>query len=612
MVALALPSLDDGGNQVSAVRNAVATRNGTAAAVAAGLLAFLAALPVAYAIHLTNRAFAGQPDKAVLVVGGMSGALLVLPSAVYLLVRRRSANPAELGLLVLASAAVLLVAVYLYQVVSFVLFPADILIWSESDFVNDILKLRLGYPLYSAQSNNESFIYTPGSQLLTYFLAWLAGRATSIPAYRALQVGYTLLAAAVALLCWHKLVRISLPAANLPYRTLWFVVCYPILLLIATNAKTNPFVHNLHNDALAQLVSISAYGLLLFYVTTRSRRILGLMAVVPAIGFFVKQSLAVWAVLYCLQLMLFDQPRSFKRLAIFGLVACGGVLAVVAGCYAIWGSDFLYWVFAAAGKHGVSPLRAFQHVLDTWPYLAIGLVGGLILVRGREFRRLLGPWLIWLLLILTEEYTSGIAWMLNHIGPGCLIAGVWFLAGLAKVWPLAAHAVAGAPWPRGWLRTSMLVGLICLTLGGLGLVRIPLPPLSDDAYRYVAAIEKEFAGQSADQVLLDMGTWVYARDNVIMKDRAASIGDRGYGQTGDFSGILSRLEQKRYVKILVRSLNSPDFFYDYYLWRKPSGIRQALLQNYHEVGRIPRVSGESYQYDNYFFGEISILVPNAD
>jgi len=51
---------------------------------------------------------------------------------------------------------------------------------------------------------------------------------------------------------------------------------------------------------------------------------------------------------------------------------------------------------------------------------------------------------------------------------------------------------------------------------GWGVIRIPLPPISEDAYRYVRDIEQEFQGQPASQILLDEGTWVYWKQRVIM------------------------------------------------------------------------------------------------
>jgi hypothetical protein len=263
------------------------------------------------------------------------------------------------------------------------------------------------------------------------------------------------------------------------------------------------------------------------------------------------------------------------------------------------------------GKHGVSPLRSFQHLLDVWPYVAIGLIGGLILLRNDKFKLLLGPWVIWLLLISSETYTSGVAWMLNHIGPGCLIAGVWFLAGVVLAWPKLTAQSTGMFERQPLLQTAAIVVIFCLLLNGLGVVRVPLRPFGEDAGRYVSAIEQEFKGQPAGDVLLDFGSWVYARDGVVMKDRAASIGERGYSQTGDFSGIIQRLNEKRYAKILVRNLHSPDFWYDHDMWAKSSGIRQAMMDNYREIGRIDAVASQG-KYQRYGFSEISILERRTD
>jgi hypothetical protein len=122
---------------------------------------------------------------------------------------------------------------------------------------------------------------------------------------------------------------------------------------------------------------------------------------------------------------------------------------------------------------------------------------------------------------------------------------------------------------------------------------------------------------------MDMGAWMHARDGVVLKDRAPGIAVRGSSQAGgDFSGMLGRLNSRYYQKILVRNLDDPQFWYDdsSRWWRRSSGIRQALRDNYQEVGRIPAVQGETrfilYPFEplpwkttRYGFQEISILVP---
>ena len=474
-----------------------------------GILALISAVPIAFAIYRINAAWSEQPEKAVQLVGGLFAILAALPPAIYLLVRRGAAKLSDLGLIVIGTVSTLLVACYLFWASFYVVFPADIFIWSESDFVNDILKFRQGYPIFTAEVNNESFTYVPGTQLVTYFFAWLAGQPTSVPTYRMIQVGYTLLSAIVAFLCCRRLVKSSFSdEQQVSHSAVWGVVWLTGLFLIATNTITNSFSHLLHNDALAQLITVTAYWLLLEYDATKDKRILWLMALIPAVGFWVKQSLIIWAALYCAYLVIFAQPRSFKRLLGFGIAAFGGIMISFAIGYALWAENFTYWVFTVLGKHGVSPLRSFKHLLDIWPYFAVGLLGGAVLLQASGVRKLLGPWMIWLTLISIETYTSGVAWMLNHIGPGCLIAGVWFWAALSGIWTKVVDTEIKTSGANEWLRAGVCLAVICLLFSGLGIVRVPMQPFNKDAYRYAKEIENELLGNCLERTRLVMGPGV--------------------------------------------------------------------------------------------------------
>jgi hypothetical protein len=576
-----------------------------------GLFALVLAMPLAWLIGLTYRSVPGGPERAVLVTGALLGVLVLGIPLGYLILRGRTTSISQLAYLVLALVSTVLVGIYTYQVSFQVRFPADILTWSESDFVNDILKLRVGYPLFTAQVNNESFTYPPGPQLLTYAIAALLRHATSIPTYRVIQLGYTGLASIVGLFCVFKLIGMARPPSQ-PLSASQGAFWLPFLFLVATNSLTNPFVHNLHDDALALLVSVFAFWLLLEYASSRRTIVLVGMAVVPAVGFLVKQSLLVWAVLYGGYLLLFVRPRSARRAMIFGGICVLAIAVVLACSYLLWGEPFFYWVVTVLGEHGVSPLRGFQHLLDVWSYCAAGVLAGFVLLRGDRLRALLGPWLIWLALLALQIYTSGVAWMLNHIGPASLIACVWLLVALWRLWPLAFSGRPGRPLAASLLPAATGLALILVSFAGLALIRIPLPSLSEDAYRYIAEIEAEFQGQDAHEILLDVGTWVYLKDGVVMKDRAPGIGERGYSTTGDFSGILDRIGRQQYAKILVRNLHSPDFWYDHELWRASSGIRQALLDNYREARTIPAVEpAPPNQNVPYTLREISVLVPRS-
>ncbi len=574
-----------------------------------GAAALAAAVPVAWLLSRLESAFP-DPERRVLATAVMFLLLLVAPPAAYVLRRRRSAEPGQTALLLLVPATVLMCGTWLYSTLPAILFPADILIWSESDFVNDIIKFRTGYPLYTDERNNESFTYPPGAQLITYALAALARKPTSVPAYRIIQVCFVLGALALASACCQKLARISGLSVAGPASKLWPVLTVPLLFLAATNPLTNPFTHNLHNDALSLLVCAAAYYVLLNYVLCRSRSCLFAMIVLPGIGFAVKQSLLVWLPLFVLYLAAFDRPRSLARVLTVLVAGSAFAALLIAAGYLLWGEPFRYWVLTVLGAHGVSPLRGFRHLLAISPYVAAGLVGAWALLRGAALPALLGPWFVWLLLTLTEIYSSGIAWMMNHIGPGSMLAMVWFLVALQRIWPALLRPVARSTTWLCWFRAALTTVGLLLLFGGMGFIRVPLPAIPREAYDYVTQIERQFQSAPARSILLDAGSWIYLARGVVMRDRAPCIGERGYSHTGDFSGVLKRIERRHYAKILVRRLHSPDFWYDHFLWPKSSGIREKLLDHYEEIERIPAGwQTQPTETPPYLFDEVSVLVP---
>ena len=257
-----------------------------------------------------------------------------------------------------------------------------------------------------------------------------------------------------------------------------------------------------------------------------------------------------------------------------------------------------------------------------WLYLILGLIGGVIILRGEKIRRLIGPWLIWLGLMVLQTYTSGVAWMINHIGSACLLAGVWFLAGLMTLWMQKEGQYQkldstlqqnGKPrQAQDWLQAGLFTFIGVMLLAGLGFIRTPLSALPKDSERYRRQIEQEFSGIEPENILLDAGTWVYLPTGAVMKDRAPSIGERGYSQTGDFSALIDRLQRREYSRILLRNYHSPDFWYDHYLWEQSSTIRNVLQENYQEVDTIPAVVEEGISNNNYLFSEISILKPKGE
>lgn len=579
---------------------------GPGAWLAAGAVALLLSLGLALLLTAVDRASAGRPPEAVavrVVAVAMLAALML--GVVAALAARPWRSPATVAVALVGAVAVALAGTYLYVVGDAVRFRADILLWSEGEYVSDILKTRLGRPIYGPPADFSSFAYTPGSQLLTGALARLVGRPDSIPAYRAFQLVYVAIGSLAALLAFRRLVTARATGPAPAPAWVMAAAAAPALFLVATNTLTNEFNHLLHNDALAVCITAIAYWLLVEYAVTGARWAAWGMVLVPVAGYLVKQSLAIWAPLYAGYFVVFDHrlgwPRTLLAIGLaFGLVG----LALVAGPH-LWGKDFTYWTVTLMGNHPVSPMRSIQHLLEVWAYPAGLCIGGLLVLPSDRVDRLTGAWLVAAGLFAVEGYTSGIAWMKNHMGPGSLLAGTWFLAGLVA---LAARAEPRAD-RFAWARAAVATALVVLAFGGLGMVRIPAPWLAADTDRYAREIEREFAGMAPERVLLDYGTWTYLGARVVPKDRAAPIGEAGYTRTADFTGLLARIRSRAYDRILLRGYGTGDFAYDHEIWPASSGVRAALEANYREVRRIEAVQMRRL---SPWFKTISVLEPRPD
>ncbi|MHC4706381.1 MAG: hypothetical protein ACYS8I_04750 [Planctomycetota bacterium] len=578
-----------------------------------GCVVLIAAIPLAYLIHIVSYSSADNPEKGIMVLGAIFAIIVLLPLIACWKFRLWRDEPSKLGLILIATICALLISIYFYWVSFYMFFPADILMWGENDVISDVTKLRAGYPIYSSPLNNESQVYPPGAQTIIYAIVRLLGDVESMPLYRMVQCGFNLLTALFAASSCRHLMRMSDPELSCGRSRVWDFLYVPLFFLMATNSITNPFVHNIHNDSLFQLGVIVAYWLLLKYGSRLKLHILVAMAVLPGLGFLIKQNFVMWILLYSLFILFFDKSRSIRRLILFGAIALPLLAAVIGGCFLAWGDNFTYWVFTVLGNRQISVLRSFQHILDAWPYCAVGLLGGLTVIQGGSYRQLLGIWLVWLLLFLAGAYTSGAAWTLSHMGPGSVIAGIWFVAAITKFWTTPNFIDGAESRLIGWMNTAIAVALSCLLFSGLGFIRIPLKPVSDDAYRYVKEIENEFEGESPENVLLDAGSWIYLKNGTVMKDRATAIGDRGFQGMGGFSQMTQRIEEKQYSKILVRGFHRKDFWYDNDMWRESSGIRKALQENYVEKGTIRAVSKTLLEKESpYLFGDISVLIRKTD
>lgn len=576
-------------------------------------------------VRLRGAAFAAAPAAAGVAT------MLLLSSAIPGGVRAPAAAPVLLGLaalaltwwlvrtaerrdrfgmlmlLALGAAAMTMGSASLVAVAGYLRIPADILAFSETTFIGDIIKLQQGLPIFTPGPDNNSYPYMPGAQILTLGLASLFEPQPSIAMLRMVQFGYVVLAVLVAAWTVLRLATLLRRDVRGDSRAVWFVCACGLLLLVALDPNFNLYNHALHNDGLALLVSVTAFGVLARHLVRPSVPALIALAVVPAAGFAVKQSLLIWAPLAGMA-VLAARPRDWRQVLGLWATSAALVAGIIAFGYVRWGGDdFLFWIFDALGQKRLSPARSIEH------FLSGGVYAVMLVVTAFALRRYHATRVVWVLfataslLLLVESYTSGIGFVRNHMGPGVVLASCWLLAVALVWWP--------SPVPRGGgIEVVAAVATLLLVFPGIGLLRQPRDPVPADVARYIADIEAEFVGMDPSRVLADAGSWVYYRHGVVMRDRAfplalhLGINQRRIDSTM-LAGTLERFSRQQYDRILARDVDGPYASYDY---GRPDGVvRATLLRHYHVVRRIRGVEVTQW-WPRSLLGDVFVLEPRRE
>jgi hypothetical protein len=333
-----------------------------------------------------------------------------------------------------------------------------------------------------------------------------------------------------------------------------------------------------------------------------ANRWLWVMAVLPGIGFLAKQYLAIWAAAYVLYLWL-DGSLGFSRLVKFATGAFGSVALVIGICLAVWGVNFRYWVFQVMGSTVISFTHLTDRLAESGWHIGLGVVGGLLVLRGANARQLLAMVSSWFVLFIGASYTSGITFHSSHFGPCTQVGFCLLLAGLATLWPDAEAASESRA--LAWFQLGALCFAVVLGFAGLRLARGRPHQVEGDLYRYTAQIEKEFEGRPADRVLLDNGEWIYLKKHLLMKDEFAILVT--HRQREAYAPFLERVRRREYDRILVHVLIDGRYSYDIGPGR---GIGSQILAHYREVRRIPHVIGmENWLYYTQSMSDIAVLEP---
>jgi hypothetical protein len=284
------------------------------------------------------------PFSVVAAIGAL-GAVFVI-----LLFRRRRTGEGvvNLQLLVLGGATGTLAISAIYAVSFYLRIPADIVGFSESQFVADLIRFRSGHTIYTPAADNNAYPYMPGTQLLTYGLGALAGFRDSIVVWRVVQYTYVVSAALVGAAAVMELGR----QLGSKVASGWLAIAAAILILVSGDPRFILYTHILHNDGLSLLVHLSAFWTLARHVRAPSRLTSILLALLPPAALLVKQNGIIWMpmIAFCI---LAVRPSEWRQVLWRALVSLAGAILIVLFGYRYWGGpDFLFWVFTAAWCQG--------------------------------------------------------------------------------------------------------------------------------------------------------------------------------------------------------------------------------------------------------------------
>jgi hypothetical protein len=461
-----------------------------------------------------------------------------------------------------------LVLLLLVEVALRARYPWDLLMWSESPFMTNLLKLHEGRAIFSPPADVNSFVYSPGLEYLTYALLAPFGLLLDVRFCRIVNIAVGFAAAALAATVGTR-VAAALGAAR-SGRTFWALACGTILVLFR-----NFTADVLHPDNLHMLHAVATL-LLSLEAVARRRFPLAVAAVALAgMGVWTKQVEVMAIVGAGVAVLVGGRWRRGHTLAI---VASGAAILALALALLLRAPSarfhLLDLLLVQAGHWEIGLpqiLMAKEPILFGHRLLLLVLTADAIwrLVRdgGEVGRRYLFAW-------AAVGATTALPCLSAYLKP----MGTWNNLGLPDLWMfllVGPLLVTGAVAPSGLerrLRYAVVLALI------LSLVPVKLPPTTA-MYDYGEQLDRAIrddvsAGRS---VLLAHGTMplIHAGTTAVPLDRANTALEMiTAGRMDVLQPMIDRFRDRAYDRIY---LNSP--WYD--------GIALMIAQQYREVATIP-------------------------
>lgn len=473
----------------------------------------------------------------------------------------------KLETLVVVLAASLLAA-FAVEEIPRILFPWDLRMFSESVLLTDMLKMTAGHGPYSPPADENSFIYAPGLEYLTFGLLRPFGAQLDIRACRAVTV---LVGLASALVAGRIVVRFAEALGPLRHaRTARFVAGAAAALLVFKSYTADAC----HPDNLYCLHAMLVIALCDAAIDRQSYRAAAAAIAVAGLGIAVKQT-AVPGALGALAVVLWFCGRAFGPTR-SALLAGVSAVCVAAGAWLVFHGPGKFWALDIPSRQTIEIERLYGlvgHVMSV-PHrvlLLLTFVPSVLflgMLTGQRATTLLGAWLV---LGATEvvpslaSYFKVLGWWNN-----LTILDLW---AALPVLGVIAHVVHSPRDPHRVLARAVAGGAFATFFVAV------MPTRAWPTHRQFElgrgldnAVASDIA--SGRRVLVSIGavTLVHAGVLDIPLDRASSIAERSFAGLDDFAETRSRLSEHYYGAIYLFGAEAPGY---------PPDVQQVIDANYH-------------------------------
>jgi hypothetical protein len=478
----------------------------------------------------------------------------------------------KLEALVVALAGILLI-VFVVEEIPRILFPWDLRMFSESTLLTDMLKMTAGHGPYTHPGDQNSFIYAPGLEYLTFGLLRPLGAQLDIRACRAVTV---LVGLAAALVAGRIAVRFAEALGTVSHRRTARFVAASVAALVVFKSFTADACHPDNLYCLHAMLVIALCGAA---VDRQSFGMAVLAVVVAGLGVAVKQT-ALPGALGALVVVLGLCRRSFG-LARSAVLAALSAISVIAGAWLVFHGSGRFWALEVPSHQMIEIERVYGlvgHVMSV-PHRVLLLlvfvpsVLYLAIRTGDRARAVLGPWLV-----------VGATEVLPSLASYFKVLGWWNNLTILDLWAalpvlgVIAHVVH-APRAERPVVARAVAGGALVTLF-VALVPTRAWP-KHGQFVLGSALDAAVAGDvgTGRRVLVSMGsaTLVHAGVLDVPLDRVTSIGERFVAGLDDFAETKARLSTRYYDKIYILGEEAPAY---------PADVQDVIDASYHVVGTI--------------------------